>query len=66
LPTELGVLLPQDPHIRSMVQWQPSKREPAKTKAELCEMLVQAVRNTAQHEPKRPLKIKRDRGKKAA
>jgi len=52
--------------MRSIAQWQPSKREPAKTKAELREMLAQAVRNTAQPEPKRPPKIKRDRGKKAA
>jgi hypothetical protein len=29
-------------------------------------MLAQAVRNTAQLEPKPPPKIKRDRGKKAA
>jgi hypothetical protein len=49
-----------------MAQWQPSKREPAKTKTELYEMLAQAVRNTAQPEPKRPSKIKRDIGKKAA
>jgi hypothetical protein len=49
-----------------MAQWQPPKREPAKTKAELREMLAQAVRNTAQPEPKRPPKIKSDSGKKAA
>jgi hypothetical protein len=36
------------------------KREP-KTKAELYEMLAEAVRNT-QPEPKRPPKTKRDRG----
>jgi hypothetical protein len=47
-----------------MAQWQPPKREPAKTKAQLREMLAQAVRNTAQ--PERPPKLKRDRGKKAA
>ena len=29
-----------------MTQWQPPKREPAKTKAELREMLAEAVRNT--------------------
>ncbi len=29
-----------------MTQWQPPKREPAKTKAELREMLTEAVRNT--------------------
>jgi hypothetical protein len=37
-------------------------REPPKTKAELREMLTEAVRNTAQPEPKRPPKAKRDRG----
>lgn len=29
-----------------MSPWQPPKREPAKTKAELREMLAEAVRNT--------------------
>ena len=29
-----------------MTQWQPPKREPPKTKAELREMLAEAVRNT--------------------
>ena len=29
-----------------MTQWQVPKREPAKTKAELREMLAEAVRNT--------------------
>jgi hypothetical protein len=36
-----------------MTQWKPTPREPAKTKAELREMLAEAVRNTAQPEPKR-------------
>jgi len=49
-----------------MAQWQSPKREPAKTKVELREMLAQAVRNTAQPEPKRPPKIKSDSGKKTA
>jgi hypothetical protein len=44
-----------------MTQWK-STREPPKTKAELREMLAEAVRNTAQPEPKRPPKTKRDRG----
>jgi hypothetical protein len=44
-----------------MTQWQPPKREPAKTKAELREMLAEAVRNT-QPEPKRQSKAKRDPG----
>jgi hypothetical protein len=44
------------------------KRDPKKTKAELYEMLAEAVRNTVQpeREPKPPPKAKRDRGKKAA
>jgi hypothetical protein len=37
-----------------------------KTKAELREMLAEAVRNTAQPEPKRPPKAKRDRDKKGS
>ena len=35
-----------------MTQWQPPKREPKRTKAELYEMLAEAVRNT-QDENKR-------------
>ena len=50
----------QHPHVRCMAQWQPPPREPPKTKAELREMLAEAVRNT-QPEPERPPKIKRDR-----
>jgi hypothetical protein len=43
-----------------MTQWQKSStREPPKTKAELREMLTEAVRNT-QPEPKRP-KVDKDR-----
>ena len=41
-----------------MAQWQPPKREPAKTKAELREMLAEAVRNT-QAENKRLQQAKR-------
>jgi hypothetical protein len=48
-----------------MAQWQPTKREPAKTKAELREMLAEAVRNS-QAENKRLQQVKRDRGKKSA
>jgi hypothetical protein len=45
-----------------MTQWQKTfTREPPKTKAELREMLTEAVRNT-QSEPKRPSKAERDRG----
>jgi hypothetical protein len=44
-----------------MAQWQKSfTREPTKTKAELRQMLTEAVRNT-QPEPKHPPKAKRDR-----
>jgi hypothetical protein len=44
-----------------MTQWQPPKREPPKTKAELREMLTEAVRNT-QAENKRLPKANKDRG----
>jgi len=46
-----------------MTQWK-STREPPRTKAELREMLAEAVRNT-QAENKRLQQAKRDRGKKA-
>jgi hypothetical protein len=48
-----------------VTQWQPPEREPPKTKAELREMLAEAVRNT-QVENKRLQRAKRDRGEKAA
>jgi hypothetical protein len=41
-----------------MTQWQPPKREPPKTKAELREMLTEAVRNS-QAENKRLQKAKK-------
>jgi hypothetical protein len=45
-----------------MAQWQKSfTREPTKTKAELREMLTEAVRNT-QPEPQRPPQAETDRG----
>jgi hypothetical protein len=45
-----------------MTQWQKSfTREPSKSKAELREMLAEAVRNT-QPEPKRHPQTKIDRG----
>jgi hypothetical protein len=45
-----------------MARWQGSiTRQPPKTKAELREMLAEAVRNT-QPEPKRLPKAERDRG----
>ena len=47
-----------------MTTWQPPKREPAKTKVELREMLAEAVRNT-QAENKRLQNAERNRGKKA-
>jgi hypothetical protein len=47
-----------------MAQWQASiARQPAKTKAELRQMLTEAVRNTqasADQRPKRPAKAKND------
>jgi hypothetical protein len=52
------------PHIMSMANWQKSfTREPAKTKAELRQMLTEAVRNTqpsADHGPKRSPKTEKD------
>jgi hypothetical protein len=48
-----------------MTKWQPPKREPAKTKAELYEMLAEAVCNT-QTENKRLQWVKKDRGEKSA
>jgi hypothetical protein len=50
-----------------MAHWQKSSytREPTKTKAELRQMLAEAVRNTqpsADHAPKRLPKAKKDRG----
>jgi hypothetical protein len=45
-----------------MAKWTKTfTREPPKTKAELREMLTEAVRNT-QTEPKRPPKANKDRG----
>ena len=50
------------PHIVSMTSWKPKPREPAKTKAELREMLAEAVRNTQpQTEPKPKPKAKKGR-----
>jgi hypothetical protein len=50
------------PHIVSMTSWKPKPREPAKSKAELREMLAEAVRNTQQQtEPKTKPKAKKDR-----
>jgi hypothetical protein len=61
----------------NMTQWQSPKREPAKTKAELREMLAEAIRNTrpellaeairnTRPEPElldpHPPKIEKDRG----
>ena len=54
--------------VRMTQYMTPWKSKPQKTKAELYEMLAEAVRNTAQPEPrpKRPPKAKRDQCKKAA
>jgi hypothetical protein len=46
--------------MHRMTQWQKTPRQPPKTKAELREMLTEAVRNT-QSEPKRRPKAKKDR-----
>jgi hypothetical protein len=43
-----------------MTTWQKTPRAPPKTKAELREMLTEAVRNT-QSEPKRRPKTEKDR-----
>jgi hypothetical protein len=53
-----GLILLRHPHILTMTQWQPPKREPPKTKAELREMLTEAVRNS-QAENKRLQKAKK-------
>jgi hypothetical protein len=52
-------------YIWFMTPWQPPKREPKKTKAELYEMLAEAVRNT-QAENKRAQRVKKGHGEKAA
>jgi hypothetical protein len=44
----------------AMTQWQPPKREPKRTKAELYEMLAEAVRNT-QDENKRLQQAKKSK-----
>jgi hypothetical protein len=64
VPAGVQIALPH-PHMLFMTQWQPPKREPPKTKAELREMLAEAVRNT-QAENKRLQRAKRDSGEKAA
>jgi hypothetical protein len=56
-----GLILLPISHIWIMTEWQPSKREPAKTKADLYEMLAEAVRNT-QTDNKRLQRVKKDRG----
>ena len=52
------------PYIVTMAHWQASTtRAPPKTKAELRQMLAEAVRNTqadADHRPKRTPKTKKD------
>ena len=44
--SERGLISRPSPHILDMTQWHPPKKEPAKTKTELREMLAEAVRNT--------------------
>jgi hypothetical protein len=58
----MALISARNPRIPSMATWQKTfTREPPKTKAELREMLTQAVENT-QPEPKRLPKTERDRG----
>ena len=45
-PQAVGLIPLRNPYILIMTPWQPPKREPPKTKAELREMLTEAVRNT--------------------
>ena len=58
-----ALILPRHPHIHFMAHWQGSiTRQPPKTKAELRQMLAQAVRNTqasADRGPKRLPKAKK-------
>jgi hypothetical protein len=60
LQAHAGLIPARRPHIGFMTQWQKTPRQPPKTKAELREMLTEAVRNT-QSEPKRRPKAKKDR-----
>ena len=53
------------PHMPIMTSWKPTPREPAKTKAELREMLAEAVRNT-QPQTKPLPKAKKGRSRMAA
>ena len=56
-----GLISLRHPHMQYMTQWQKTfTRERPKTKAELREMLTEAVRNT-RPEPKRLPKAKKDR-----
>ena len=61
-----GLIPLRRPHIKTMAHWQASiTRAPPKTKAELRQMLTEAVRNTqasAASGAKQPPKAKSDRG----
>ncbi len=58
--TKGGLNRTRKPHIEAMANWQASnKREAPKTKAELREMLAQAVRNTQPGTDTEPKKGKR-------
>jgi predicted Zn-dependent peptidase len=49
--------------MQLMTSWKPTPRQPAKTKAELREMLAEAVRNTQPQTEAKPLpKAKKRRG----
>jgi len=57
-----GLVSPPASHMLFMTQFQKfNTREPPKTKAELREMLAEAVRNTKLPDQKRPPKAKRKR-----
>jgi hypothetical protein len=64
-PGRALIPLPTSPHTVHDPWIKSFTREPAKTKAELREMLAEAVRNT-QAENNRLERTNRDRGKKAA
>jgi hypothetical protein len=62
----VGLISLRHPHIQCMTQWQKTfTRERPRTKAELREMLTEAVRNTQpepQHPPEHPPQAEEDRG----
>jgi hypothetical protein len=51
----MALIPPAASHMVFMTSWKPKPREPAKTKAELREMLAEAVRNTQPQGETKPL-----------